>query len=254
MKASAPNWLDAGFQVFPKIPHPSALNHGMACWVVETAIRARITSTSRPDASAMTWKARSPNGRRSDRGRAGPAVPAGPACCVTVLTTTSRSDPRAPRYSLRARLRTNLAELRLCLLVQAGGQRCVVQPGEQFLAVPEQVAEVCLEHLRGVRARLLLVDQNPRLIGDRVRLGAGRPDRAERQVGADGGVLGRGRGRLHGRRDEVAVLVLDGGVGQPGGLGVGEVHVADGPGGGLDDLRHSAVAVAAPAGGGPGDR
>src|SRR5215471_15945675 len=188
MKASAPNWLAAGFQVFPKIPHPSALNQGAACWVVVTAIRTRITSTSRPDASAMIWKVRSPSGRFSDRARVGPAVPAGPTCCVTVLTTTSRSDPRASRCSWRVSLRTNLAELRLCLLVQAGGQRCVVQPREQFLAIPEQVADVRLEHLRGVGARLLLVDQVPRLIGDRVRLGAGCPDRAERQVGGDGGV------------------------------------------------------------------
>ena len=80
MKASAPNWLVAGFQVVPKIPRPSALNHGAACWVVENAIRTRITSTSSPAASVMAWKVRSPSGRRSDRGRAGPAGVAGPAC------------------------------------------------------------------------------------------------------------------------------------------------------------------------------
>src|SRR5215472_6311353 len=143
-------------------------------------MRTRITSTSRPAASVMIWKVRSPNGRRSDRGRAGPAGLAGPACCVIVLTTTSRSAPRAPGCSRRARLRTYLVELRLGLLVDAGWQRRVVQPREQFLAVPDQVADVRLEHLRGVRARLLLVDQVPRLVGDRVRPGAGRPDRAER--------------------------------------------------------------------------
>src|SRR5215831_1219640 len=253
MKASAPNWLVAGFQVFPKIPHPSALNHGAACWVVVTAIRTRITSTSRPAPSVMIWKVRSPNGRRWDRARVDPAVPAGSTCWVTVLMTTSRSDLCASRCPWRARLRAYFVELRLCLLVQARRQWCIVQPRQQFLAVPEQVADVGLEHLRGVRAPLLLEDQVPRLIGDRVRTGAGCPDGAERQVGLDRGVVSRGRGRLYGRRDVIAVLVLDGGVGQPGGLGVGEVHVPDGPGGGLDDLRHPAVAAAAPAGGGPGD-
>src|SRR6266576_3330314 len=270
MKASAPNWLATGFQTVPKIPHPSALNHGTACWVVETAIRMRITSTSRPDASAMIWKVRSPSGRRSDRGRADPAGTAGPARGVTVLTITSRPGPlasRSPRpRSLLVRLRqgghdaggladlaANLAELRLGLLVQAGGQRCVVQLGEQLLAVSQQVADVRLEHLGGIRARLLLVDQNPGLIGDRVRLGAGRPDRAERQVGLDGGVVGGGGGRRGRWLNIVAGLVLDRSPGQPGGLGVGVVHVADGPRGGLDDLRHPAVGVAAAAGGGPVD-
>ncbi len=73
MKASAPYWLAPGFQLFVKIFRPSVLNHDEACWLVETAIRTRITSTSRPHASARTWKPRSPSGRRSDRARADPA-------------------------------------------------------------------------------------------------------------------------------------------------------------------------------------
>src|SRR5262249_20943760 len=52
-------------------------------------------------------------------------------------------------------------------------------------------------------------------------------------------------------RDVVAVLVLDRGEGQPGGLGVGIVDVPDGPWGGLYDLRHSAVTVASVRAGGP---
>src|SRR5258708_5960783 len=76
MKASAPNWLAAGFQLFVKIFRPSALNHDEACWLVVTAIRTRITSTSRPAASATTWKERSPSGRRCDRARAGPGASA----------------------------------------------------------------------------------------------------------------------------------------------------------------------------------
>ena len=64
MKASAPNWLVAGSQLFVKIFRPSAENHDAACWLVETAIRTRITSTSRPEASARIWKPRSPSGRR----------------------------------------------------------------------------------------------------------------------------------------------------------------------------------------------
>ena len=63
MKASAPNWLFAGFQVVEKIFQPWLENHEEACWPVEIAIRTRITSTSRPAASAMTWKLRSPSGR-----------------------------------------------------------------------------------------------------------------------------------------------------------------------------------------------
>ena len=35
MKASAPNWLVAGFQVLEKTFRPSAENHDEACWLVE---------------------------------------------------------------------------------------------------------------------------------------------------------------------------------------------------------------------------
>src|SRR5271166_4564061 len=91
MKASAPNWLAAGFQLFVKIFQPSVVNHDEACWLVETAIRTRITSTSRPHASARIWKLRSPSGRRSDKARADPAGVVGSAC-VTTLTTVSPSD------------------------------------------------------------------------------------------------------------------------------------------------------------------
>src|ERR1022692_1463182 len=249
MKASAPNWLAVGFQVLEKIFAPSAENHDEACWLVETAIRTRITSTSRPAASARTWKPRSPSGRRSDRARADPAGIAGSAC-ATLLTVTNRSDPPASPCSLLA---ADLGELRLGLLVDVGGQRRVAQTGERLLAGSEQVADVRLEHLRRALARLSLVDQVPRLIGDRVRAGAGRPDRAERQVGRDGDLAGGRGGRRRRGRDVAAGLVLDKSEGQRGGLSGGVVHVPDGPGGGLDDLRHAAVAVAGVAGGGPLD-
>src|ERR1039457_2873581 len=124
MKASAPNWLVVGFQVVEKIFRPSVLNHDEACWLVETAIRTRITSTSRPAASARTWKPRSPSGRRSDRARADPAGSAR----VTALTTASRPDLRASQCS---HLHADLAELRLGLLVDVGRQRRVAQSGEQ---------------------------------------------------------------------------------------------------------------------------
>src|SRR5208282_2487343 len=100
MKASAPYWLLAGFQVFVKIFRPSLLNHDEACELVEIAIRTRITSTSRPAASVRTWKLRSPSGRRSDRVRADPAGTAGSAR-VTILTTTSPSDLPASHCSRR---------------------------------------------------------------------------------------------------------------------------------------------------------
>src|ERR1700751_436332 len=110
MKASAPNWLVAGSQLFVKIFRPSAENQDAACWLVVTAIRTRITSTSRPEPSARIWKRRSPSGRRCDRG-ADPAVPAGSAF-TAVLTMSNRSD-----------LGADLAQLRLGLLLDVGGQR-----------------------------------------------------------------------------------------------------------------------------------
>jgi hypothetical protein len=73
MNARAPNWLFAGFQVLEKIFRPSAENHDEACWLVEIAIRTRITSTSRPATSAMTPKTRSPSGRFSVNAPAGTA-------------------------------------------------------------------------------------------------------------------------------------------------------------------------------------
>src|SRR5215472_8878552 len=204
MKDSAPKWLFAVSQLFVKIFRPSVENHDAACWLVETAIRTRITSTSRPEASARFWKPRSPSGRRCDR-VADPAVPAGSAF-TAVLTMSNRSDLRG---------RADLAQLRLGLLLDVGGKRRVVQRGKQLLAVSEQVADVRLEHRRVVRARLGLVDQDERLEGDRVRLRAGCPDRAERRVGLDGGVLGGGGSRRRRRRDVVTGLVLDRGEGQP---------------------------------------
>src|SRR3984893_18610065 len=112
-KGSAPNWLAAGFQLFEKIFRPWLLNHDEACWLVETAISTRITSTSGREASARTWKPRSPSGRRSDRARADPAGITGSAC-ATLLTVTNRSDPPASPCSLLA---ADLGELRLGLLV-----------------------------------------------------------------------------------------------------------------------------------------
>src|SRR5215831_18539633 len=110
MKASAPNWLFAGSQLFVKIFRPSAENHDAACWLVETAIRTRITSTSRPEASARIAKPRSPSGRCCDKVRADPAAPAGSAF-TSVLMTSNRSDLRA---------RADLAQLRLGLLLDVG--------------------------------------------------------------------------------------------------------------------------------------
>src|SRR6516164_5837514 len=158
MKPSAPKWSVAGSQLFVKIFQPSAENHDEACWLVVTAIRTRITSTSRPEERARIWKPRSPSGRRCDRA-ADPAGLAGSAF-TAVLTIENRSDEA---------LRADLAQLRLGLLLDVGRQRRVVQRGKQLLAVSEQVADVPLEIRRGARARLGLEDQVPRLVGDRVR-------------------------------------------------------------------------------------
>src|SRR5215471_6127817 len=161
------------------------------------AIRSRITSTSRPDASVMIAKPRSPSGRRCSRGRADPAGMAGSAF-VTVLTTPGPRVLPASQCSWRSYPvrsgRSDLVELGLGLCVQASWQRRVAQGGEYLLPGAEQVADVGLEHLRGVRARLALDHQVPGLVGDRVGVRAGSPDRVERQVRLDDGAL-RGRGR-----------------------------------------------------------
>src|SRR5689334_19317953 len=147
---------------------PAVLNHDEACWLVEIAIRARITSTSTPAAAARIWKTRSPSGRRWASGWADPAGAAGSAC-TAALMTANPSEPLASRIHT---LRSDLAELRHGLLVEAAGQRRQADLGEQLLAVAEQVAEVGLEHGRVVGVRLLGVDQVPGLVGDRVGVGA----------------------------------------------------------------------------------
>src|ERR1700722_1974871 len=87
MKAIAPNLLFAGSQSVEKTPdQPSVVNHEADWFVMVTAMSTRITSTSSPDASARTWKARSPSGRRIDSRAAGPAGAAGPACAFTLMT------------------------------------------------------------------------------------------------------------------------------------------------------------------------
>src|SRR5215469_3122332 len=123
MKESAPKSLAAGFQLLVKIFQPSVENHDEACWLVETAIQTRITSTSRPDASARIAKARSPRGRCCYRGSVDPAGTAG-STWVIVLTTASPSDEPASR---QPSLAGDLAQLRLRLLLKAGGQRRVSQ-------------------------------------------------------------------------------------------------------------------------------
>src|ERR1700746_1553076 len=128
MKPSAPKWLVTGSQLFVKIFQPSLEKHGEACRLDEPEIRTRIPSTSWPEPSARIWKPRSPSGRRCDRG-ADPAIPAGSAF-TAVLTMSNRSD-----------LGADLAQLRLGLLLDVGGQRRVVQRGKQLLPVSEQVAD-----------------------------------------------------------------------------------------------------------------
>src|SRR5215831_10594189 len=161
------------------------------------AIRSRITSTSRPHASVTIANPRSPSGRRCSRGWADPAGIAGSAF-VTVLTTPGPRVLPASQCSWRSYTprsgRSDLVELGFGLCVEASWQRRVAQGGEYLLPGAEQVADVGLEHLRGVRVRLGLDHQVPGLVGDRVRLRARSPDRVERQVRLDGGARG-GRGR-----------------------------------------------------------
>src|SRR5581483_369477 len=88
----APNELVAGSQLVEKIPlKPSWENHDVDCCVVVMAIRTRITSTSRPAASARICKTRSPSGRRCASGWADPATSAGSAL-TAALTTGSPSE------------------------------------------------------------------------------------------------------------------------------------------------------------------
>src|ERR1035441_8619265 len=88
MKASAPNWLAAGFQVLEKTFTPSVLNHDEACWVVEMAIRIGTASTSRQSGTRRPEDLSAPGGRRSDSAGVDPAG----STRVTALTTTSRPD------------------------------------------------------------------------------------------------------------------------------------------------------------------
>src|ERR1035438_8889597 len=134
MKGSAPNWLAVGFQVLEKILTPSVENHEDACWLVEMAIRTRMTSTSRPAASARAWKVRSPSGRRSDRGRADPAGPTG-STFATALMAVSQSGQSAPWSSPQSG--ADLAQLRLGLRVDAGGYRRESYAAEQLLTVSD---------------------------------------------------------------------------------------------------------------------
>ena len=86
--AIAPNLPCAGSQSTEKMPaQPSEVNQEVDCWAMVTAIRTRITSTSRPDASARSWKARSPSGLRGDSPEADPAGMAGSACTVALMRT-----------------------------------------------------------------------------------------------------------------------------------------------------------------------
>src|SRR4051812_24233881 len=64
--APAPYWPFAGSQLSAKMPRPSSLNQGHAFLVVVYAINVRITSTSRPAATATTrkiWSLTRPGGR-----------------------------------------------------------------------------------------------------------------------------------------------------------------------------------------------
>src|SRR5215469_5109434 len=250
MKASTPNWFCAGFQLYEKMPQPSVVNHDEAWLVVVMAIRTRITSTSRPAPSARYANRRSPSGRRRSKGEADPAGTAG-STFVATLMMTDRSCLSASENSSS---RGYLVELSLGHSVEVRRQRRVAELLQRGLTVADQVADVGLEHARGVRARLHLVDEDPALVSDRVRLRARPPDRVEREVRRDRDTLGRRRRPRRGGGDVVAVLVLDRGGREPGGLGVGVVHVPDGPGGGLDDLCHPAVAAAGAGAGGPLDR
>src|ERR1700726_4256422 len=156
MKVSAPYLPVVGSQSLVKIFVPSVLNHDEACWLVETAIRTRITSTSRPAASARIWKPRSPSGRRSDSGRVDPAGTAG-STRVAAPPTSSRSDLRASQRSL---LHADLAQLRLGHRVDVGGNLRVAQAGQQVLAAAaDQVADPGLKRFGGSRAPLSLIDQ-----------------------------------------------------------------------------------------------
>src|SRR5271155_2320350 len=104
MKAKAPSWvywpalLGVGFQLLVKTLKPSEENHDADCWLIVTAIRTRITSTSRPDARVRMEKPRSPSGRRCSRAEVDPAE-AG-STPVIALTTASPPDLPAPRQPL----------------------------------------------------------------------------------------------------------------------------------------------------------
>src|SRR4051794_29132964 len=120
--------------------------------------------------------------------------------------------PRSGRLDRRA-VALQAVHLGLGLLLDGRGERRVLQLLRRVLALAQRVVEPRLHAsrfvLRHPRLAHVLIDEQERAGGDRVRLGARRVDRAEAQVAGDLDTLAGRRGGLERRGDVVAGLVLD---------------------------------------------
>src|SRR5207237_1331313 len=157
---------------------PSCRNAGIACWVVDTAMRARTARTSSPHISTSTRKKRSATGKRPPRRRTLP----GELGAVDVPAVTLR-------VVLLGRRDRQLAQLGLGLVEDGGRELGVIDGAGDALALAVDKVEETLEGLALGLAGLRLVSDEPRGRGDRIGGLAVGVERVVAEVGVDSGRL-----------------------------------------------------------------
>src|SRR3954454_9857837 len=198
----APNWSLFGTHASLKTKSmmPTWLNSGRDSpyrRMKKNAISART-----PTAMAVSVQRRNTSGSRAADGRSWNERSSWVA--VPAAISSARRDRRA------------VAGQAIDLLLGGGvdrlRERRVLELLRHALAIAERVVEEALDQLRLLLGQAgfahVLVDEQERARGDRVRLIAGRVDRAEAQVLRHRQAVAGRRGRLQRRRDEVAGLVL----------------------------------------------
>src|SRR3954447_25368959 len=198
----APNWFLFGthWSLKTKSMMPTWLNSGRDSpyrRMKKNAISART-----PTAIAVSVQRRNTSGSRAADGRSRNERSSWVA--VPAAINSARRDRRAvARQAIDLLLGGGVDRLR---------ERRVLELLRHALAIAERVVEEALDQLRLLLGQAglahVLVDEQERARGDRVRLIAGRVDRAEAQVLRHRQAVAGRRGRLQRRRDEVAGLVL----------------------------------------------
>src|SRR5206468_11960462 len=171
MKARAPNCSAGGFHVDDvKKLRTMCRNAGAASWVVEMAMRARMTSTVSPHSKVTTVKTRSATGRRRALGSfADPGGLVGVEVAVAVKPGSRRDQEGV--------------ELGLGLVEDVGRQLGVVDRSGLVLAGPVDVLQERLEGGALGLVGLVLVGDDPGRRGDRVGGVAGGVQRVVAEVG-----------------------------------------------------------------------